>query len=102
LADPIGFEKVPATPDAGLSAADGGLAAADEGDLALLLATVRRKLAPFAATAGRDRHFAAAATGSSGHDPRLGFVAMYRNGQRCVLEEVVAALEAEKRRREVI
>jgi hypothetical protein len=53
--------------------------------------TLQRRLAPFTASKGRDQHFAN--TPASGEfDPRFGFIAMYRDGQRRVLEDAVEAL----------
>ena len=75
------------------------LTSVNEDDLNILLGTLQQRLAPFQATAERDRHFASAGVGSGGHDPRVAFIAMYRDGQRRVLEEVVTSLEGEKARR---
>ena len=78
----------------------------DTGDVELVLATLKARLHPFTQTAASDLRLATAASrrclagaccvgggGVGEHDVRRGFAAMYRDGQRRVLEEAVEALE---------
>ena len=63
----------------------------DEEDVEVLLATLEHRLAAFTATSERDTHFASSPLDGS-FDPRLIYVARYRDSQRLVLEEAVAEL----------
>ena len=71
----------------------------DGDDVQLLLVTLQQRLAPFAATAAADARLARALErpGATDAPPvtdaRKVFMAMYRDGQRCVLEEAVETLE---------
>ena len=91
------LENIPLRGD-GEGVADDNLAAVDQDDVEMLLAVLRARLAPFSETAERDRYFANNEIGDK-YDPRVAFIAMYRDGQRRVLEDSVGCLDAEIERR---
>ena len=64
-----------------------------EEEVQVLLKVIRSRLAPFTATQARDAHFSRVENVVGGDiDPRVMFVARYRDGQRKVLEEAEEAV----------
>ncbi|CAE7280814.1 set10 [Symbiodinium natans] len=59
-----------------------------------LASLLQQRLEDFTSTQGRDRHFAAGGKAEGGEvDPRIRYIARYRDGQRQVLEDCSKALE---------
>ena len=94
--EPTNLENIPLRGEAE-GAADDRLEDVDEAAQEQLLATLKKRLSPFTATAARDKHFAGSR--EKAHDHRFAMIARYRDGQRRVLEDAVSALEHERRRR---